>query len=387
MHAKNTSKMETKKLFVPILAIATVMFLVATVCAAADITDNMEVKVDDELASNGDLSVIAGEQIKVKVSFNALADASDVTVKVVIEGDKADSTEISEAFDVEEGLRYSKSLTIEVPYELKDDVSDGASLVVTIKKGSDYKTEAEFDLRVQRPSYNAEILSIVTPNTIDAGETIPVDVVLKNIGYNDLDDLYVNANLIALDGVERTIYMGDLVSLEDDDDDDDTTTTSGRVNLQVPFDASAGVYTLEIEVWNDDLEVSKAKQIIIENDFPESVFRAGSDLLIVNPTDKLQVYRVVTPVSESFVTVPAGASKAVEVNPDSEDYIVNVFNMNGEVVSSFTFSAVEEDSSVTSPVVVLTVILAIIFLVLLIVLVVLIGKKPERTEDFGESYY
>jgi hypothetical protein len=87
------------------------------------------------------------------------------------------------------------------------------------------------------------------------------------------------------------------------------------------------------------------------------------------------------------VTIAAGSSKAVEVTPDSEDYIVSVVDMNGKVIGSFAFKAVEDKASVASPVVVLTVILAIIFLVLLIVLIVLIGKKPERTEDFGESYY
>ncbi len=60
--------------------------------------------------------------------------------------------------------------------------------------------------------------------------------------------------------------------------------------------------------------------------------------------------------------------------------------MAGELVNTFTFSAVE-DASVTSPIVVLTIILAIVFLVLLVVLIVLIGKKPEKVEEFGESYY
>jgi len=368
------------------MAIALAMSLVACVSAASDITGNLEVKVNDELASNNDLSVIAGEDVTVRVAFNSLVDASDVSVKVEIEGNKADASVTSSPFDVEEGLRYSKTLTLKVPYELKDEVSDDVSLIVTVKKGSTYKTSAEFSLRVQRPSYNAEILSIVTPNTIEAGDVVPVDVVLKNIGYNDLDDLYASAKLVALDGVERTIYLGDLVSLEDEDDDDDTTTTSGRISLQIPYDAQPGVYTLKVEVSNQDLEVSKSRQIIIENDFPEEVFKAGSDLLIVNPTDKLKVYKVVTPSSESFVTLAAGSSKAIEVNPDSENYTVSVVDMNGKVVGSFTFNAVE-DTSVASPIVVLTVILAIIFLVLLIVLIVLIGKKPERTEDFGESYY
>jgi hypothetical protein len=385
MHA-NKQKMNAKKLMVSFMAIATVMFLVATVSAATELTDNLEIKVNDDWADNNDLSVIAGETLVVKAMFNSLVDASDVTVKVEIEGNKVDSSEISNPFDVEAGLRYSKTLRIEVPYELKDEVSDDASLIVTVKKGSSYKTVSEFTLRVQRPSYNADIMSIVTPNTVEAGEAFPVDIVLKNIGYNNLDDVYVSAKLSALNGVERTVYFGDLVSLESEDDDDEETTVSGRITLQMPFDAEAGIYVLDIEVSNDDFEAEKSKQIIVENDFPKTVVKAGNDLLIVNPTSKLKVYKVVFPDSEQFVTVGEGSSKTVQVMPNSEEYTVSVLDMNGELIDSFTFNAVE-DTSVTSPVVILTIILAIVFLVLLVVLIVLIGKKPERTEEFGESYY
>ena len=385
MHAKK-QKMNAKKLMVSFMAIATVMFLVATVSAATDLTDNLEIKVNDDWADNNDLSVLAGETLIVKSTFNSLVDASDVTVKVEIEGNKVDSSEISDPFDVETGLRYSKTLRIEVPYELKDEVSDDLSLIVTVKKGSTYKTVSEFTLRVQRPSYNADIMSIVTANTVEAGEDFPVDIVLKNIGYNDLDDVYVSAELSALNGVERTVYFGDLVSLESDDDDDEDTTANGRIALHMPFDAEPGIYVLDVKVSNDDFEAEKSKQIIVENDFPSAVVKAGNDLLIVNPTDKLKIYKVVCPDSEQFVTLGAGSSKTVAVNPDSEEYTVNVLEMNGELVDSFTFNAVE-DTSVTSPVVILTIILAIVFLVLLVVLIVLIGKKPERTEEFGESYY
>ncbi len=378
--------METKKLWIPILTVALVMALVACVSAAAPMTDNLEVRVNDELAGNNDLSVVAGETVSVKVIFNSLVDTSDVTVEAEIEGNKADVSAITSSFDVEEGYRYSKTLTLKVPYELRDELSDDVSLAVSVKQGNTYKTEQEYTLRAQRPSYNAEILSIVTPNTVDAGANVPVDVVLKNVGYNELDDLYVNAKLTALNGVSRTIYLGDLIALEDDDDDDETTTTSGRINLNIPYDAAPGIYTLEVEVSNDDLGISKVKQIVVENDFPEKIFKAGNDLLIVNPTEELKVYKVVTPESESFITVPKGTSKAIGISPSSDEYTVSVLDMSGEAVDSFTFNA-EEDNSVASPVVVLTIILAVIFLVLLIVLIVLIGRKPEKTEDFGESYY
>jgi hypothetical protein len=387
MHAKY-HKMNAKKLMVSFLAVALVLTLVATVSAATDIADSVTVEVDGEDAYFDDLSVVAGETVEVRVAFNALADASDVTVKAEIEGNKVDVSDVTSSFDIENGMRYVKKLSLEVPYELKDDLSDDILLTVTIKEDGSSKTVLEYALRVQRPSYNANVMSIVTPNSVEAGENFPVDVVLKNVGYNDLDDLYVSAKITALDGVERTVYFGDLVALEDDEDDDDdeSETTNGRIFLEMPFDVEAGVYVLKIEVFNDDLEVSKMKQIVVENEFPSKVMKAGNDLLIVNPTEKLKVYKVVFPDTESFVTVSAGSSKTVEVTPTSEDYTVNVLTMNGELVDSFTFQAVEK-ASVTSPIVVLTVILAIIFLVLLVVLIVLIGKKPEKAEEFGESYY
>jgi len=384
MHAK-TMKMDAKKLMVSILAIVFVMSLVVSVSAAEEIATNLNIKVNDDLASD-DISVVAGEDITIKVMFNALVDASDVTVKAEIEGNKVDSSTLSDPFDIENGLRYSRSLDVNVPYELKDEVSDDVTLTITVKQGSNFKTVDEYTVRVQRPSYNADVMSIVTANTIEAGETFPVDVVLKNVGYNDLEDVYMTVELSALNGVERTVYFGDLVAIEDTDDEDDSTTVSGRINLQMPYNVEPGIYVLDVEASNDDFDVKASKQIIVENSFPNTVIKAGNDLLIVNPTDKLVVYRVVFPDSEQFVTIDSGSSKTVQVIPDSDDYTVNVVDMDGELVNTFTFSAVE-DASVTSPIVVLTIILAIVFLVLLVVLIVLIGKKPEKVEEFGESYY
>ncbi|GAF76953.1 unnamed protein product, partial [marine sediment metagenome] len=273
----------------------------------------------------------------------------------------------------------------------------------------------EFDLIIQRPSYNIAIKSVTVPQSIDAGETFPIDIVLKNVGYNDLDDLYVTAIIPAL-GVEKTGYFGDLVALECEGrhcDDDETDTVSRRIYLEVPYGVEAGVYTLEVEVKNDDMISSVAKQITISNDFSETIivenFRqtvaVGEDaeysLLIVNPTNKLKVYRITAEstgsvtarVSGSVVVVPAGSSEVVKViaNADSEgeyEFIVDVFS-GEEFVKSITLSmnVTGSKSLSASPIVVLTVVLAIIFIVLLVVLIVLIGKKPEKSEEFGESYY
>ncbi len=407
---KYKMEMKSKNLFGFFLIIASVLFLTGSI-SAGEITTDIDVEinginVEDILYDNP--SIVAGETITVKVYFTADENDTDVRVEVEVEGDKVRVDSVSEVFDVEEGQRYRKVLTLQVPYELKDEVSDDVSLNVEID-GKDHKTIESYPLRVQRPAYNVEIMSISTSQSVEAGELMPVDVVLKNVGYNYLDDLYLDVGIPALD-LKKTIYVGDLVAeIEEDNDDEDTLRV--RVYLRIPYDAVSGIYALEVEVRNSDLTLTAVKQIAVNNDFSNNVvvteyrktFSAGEDgvynLLIVNPTNKVKVYRVVPEstgslsvrVSESVVAVPAGSSKTVKIfaNADSRgeyQFDVNVFS-GEDLAGSVRLNANVEGVAAESAIVILTVVLAIIFIVLLVVLVVLLRKKPEKTEEFGESYY
>lgn len=422
------TKMNAKSVLVSFLIVVSVLFLVATVSAYASNSDFSinEVEVDGLEVDGNSVSVVAGETIRVRVEFTSYVNDSDVRVKVEIEGDKRDVEARSDLFDVEDGKDYKRVLVLEIPYDLKDELSDNIELNVEID-GKDSSIDDNFELRVQRPSFSADIKSVSVSQTVDAGETFPVDIVLKNVGYNDLDDVFVTAAIPAL-GIERTAYFGDLVALECDDDsdavdnygvaidrkcnEDDEDTVSGRLFLEVPFGTEAGLYALEVSVENDDTTSSAVRQIAVENDFSAGNVisstlskrvavneDANYDILIVNPTNKLKVYRVVvdsssdlsTGASQSVVAVPAGSSKTVTVtaNAGTEgEYNFNVNVLSNEaLVSSVALSLNTEGRSVTSPIVVLTVILVIVFLVLLVVLIVLLGKKPEKSEEFGESYY
>lgn len=403
--------MNKKNLLVSFVTVAIALFLVASV-SAGEIATITEVTVDGMNATGNDVSVVAGETISIKVYFTALKNDTDVTVEAEIEGEKVDVDTMTSSFDVEAGSKYKKTLTLKVPYELKDELSSDLTLNIEID-GREHKTKlSDIVLKVQRPSYNADIKSVSAPQTVEAGETFPVDIVVKNIGYNDLDDLYVVVGISAL-GIEKSAYFGDLVADEwnYDCDCDETDTWSGRLYLETPYDVSEGIYALEVKVTNDDLTSSEVKQIVIKNDFSENVIvtsarktvavgeNAEYGLLIVNPTNKLKVYRIVTESSGSFssnagesvVAVPAGSSKSVKItaNANTEgEYNFNVNVFSGEkLVSTVSLSLNAQGSAVTSPIVILTIVLAIIFLVLLVVLIVLITKKPEKTEELGESYY
>lgn len=426
--------MNTKKILVSLCTIAIVLFLVATasaeVCTSCQSTTDVDCECcgtlittpgDAPLAGcvtieidgmniNNNPSVIAGEDVTVKVTFTSSVTTTGVRIKAELEGDK-DSVEVmTGSFDVEAGHTYTKSLKLEVPFELKDVTSDDLELSVRIWN-SDYESEYEnMALRTQRPSYNPVVKSISVAQSVDAGETFPVDILVKNMGYNDLEDLYVTVGIPTL-GVQKTAYFGDLVTKESCTEDcEEEDTVSGRIYLEIPYGVEAGIYNLEVLVENDDVESTFVRQIAIENNLPENVIvtsdkktvavgqEAEYTLLLVNPTDSLLVYTIVaesngevsSSVDSAVVAVPAGSSKTVTVTAMAKsegeyNFDVNVFS-NEKLVEKVTLNLNAEGRAV-NPIVVLTVVLAIIFLVLLVVLIVLLGRKPQKTEEFGESYY
>jgi len=406
--------MNTKNLLVSLLAIVSVLFL-ATM-ASAITTDAYQIGVAIDNAPISETSIIAGDTIQIQIWMKPLFDVGfdrDVTVEVELDTGKQEVRAISEPMVIEAGQGWKKvTLNIKVPYELKDDLSHNATLTVEID-GKEYSYIESFIINVKRAAYNIDVKSVTVAQSVEAGEIFPVDVVLKNTGYLDLEDVYVTARIPALN-VEQTVYFGDMVSLEcsgsscDDDDEDDS--ASGRLMLKIPYNAEAGVYTLEIEVSNDDSASTVVKQIVVKNEFSKNVIvssyaksiavgeNAEYELLIVNPTDKVKVYRLVlsedsglTTAGESIVAVSAGSSKAVKVTASADtegeyNFDVNIFS-GEDLVETVTLSLEAEGKAIADLTVVLTIILAIIFIVLLVVLIVLIGKKPAKTEEFGESYY
>jgi preprotein translocase subunit SecG len=405
------TKMNAKNVMVSMIAILSVLFLAVSISSIEYGTDyNVEVEVNDFDVNDGSnaVQVIAGETIKVEVVLTALNGDRDVTVEVELDTGKEEVKAISESFRISAGSSKRVVLSLRVPYELKDELNDTAILTVEID-GKETADTFTYELFVERTDYSAEVKSVIVSQSVDAGELFPVDIVLKNVGYLNLDDVYVTAKISAL-GIESTGYFGDLVSMESEDDDDDEDSASGRLMLEIPYNAEAGVYTLEVEVTNDDTTTTVVKQIVVKNDFASNVIvstykrtvATGEDavyeLLIVNPTNKVKVYRLVsidgsdvTTSGDAIIAIPAGSSKAVKITASTDtegefNFDVNIFS-GEELVETVSLTLEAKGSSNASLSVVLTVILAIIFVVLLVVLIVLIGKKPAKAEEFGESYY
>jgi len=376
-------KMDIQKNLGFFVVVLTSILLLSVTVSAADFS-NVDVTIDGVDALDN-AALVAGQTVTVKVYFTSDITTDDLKVKAELEASKIDVDDVTSTFEVETGHRYVKILTLEVPYDLEDEVSDDAVLNLKIWGGDALAFTDTFDVRVQRPSYDVDFMSISAAQTVEAGKQLPVTVVLKNVGYNKLNDVYITVSIPELN-VIKTGYFGDVVSVEDDDNED---LVSGRILLDVPYEAKSGTYALQVDAKSDDFDTSKVTQILVENGLSSNVLVAGNQIIIANPTNELLILRLVpetsgVSLSDNLVIVPSGTSKSVSFSANTENSRVSVYSKDGQLLESVVLPS---GSAGGSAYVVLTVILAIILLVLLAVLIILVTKKPEKKEEFGESYY
>jgi hypothetical protein len=406
--------METKKLLVSLVAILAFVLLFANFCNAGSVAIK-SVKINGVSVNNvnTDLALSAGKTVDVDVEITAenlsVSEAQIVAEITGISGASASS----EIFPIVGGTKtYARTISIKLPHDI--DPTEARSLAVTVESEGEL-ARALYPFTIARPAYALEFLDVSMDNKAKAGETVNVDVVLKNRGYNSAQDAFVRVKIPLL-GVEEKAYFSDIYST-DNTEDDQSDAAEGKVVLKIPSNAKPGIYNVEIEAYNADTSTTSTKKLVVVGASEDSIvaspvtsktFSAGSSaeysLTLVNSGEKVKVYEISieaptglsAEVDESLVAIPAGTSKTVKLKVSSSKVGVYDFTASvqsaGELIKKENFVANVEKSNVTNIVgggdatVLLTVVLAIIFVVLLIVLIVLLTRKPEKKE-FGESYY
>jgi len=404
--------MTSKNLLVFLVsAFVLVALCVSSVSAFGDITS---VKIDEieVLGSSIDLANFAGQTVPVRVVFDATGDAEDVRVKAWISGESS-NIHTSRRIDVISGKTYTETVLLEMPASLKE-LDETRKLNVMIESRQDGTADWEtIDFTVQRESYTMDILSVNMDSEVKAGQALTLDVVLKNRGRQLAEDTFLRVSIPEL-GLETRTYYGDLSPMDESNPDRDDAVEK-RTYLRIPSEVSAGLYTVQIEAFNDDSVVRTEKRVYIvgaEDDtkvvvpVSSKTFAAGAEgtytLTIVNKGSEIRVFDLLvdTPaglnvdVSDAVLVVPAGSSRTVTMDASASEEGLYTFTANiysdSELVDSKTLTASVEGKSAIATggnaTVLLTVILAIVFVVLLVVLIVLLTRKPTSTEE-EESYY
>ncbi|MBI4895504.1 MAG: hypothetical protein HY831_03350 [Candidatus Aenigmarchaeota archaeon] len=419
--------MENKINLVKFVFLIALFTLVLTgIASAAEITvGDMTVKVNGQVLDGGTLSVPTGSSFVIETVFTAVTDESDVRVKAWIEGYKSDIYKETERFDVINGTRYVKWLSLTLPGDI--DATDDYKLIVRVSS-RDKEDQKSYTLTVQRPSYKLEILSMEYVREVEAGDNLAVSVVVKNRGAHDVEDVYVTVAIPEL-GIQKRVYAGDLVPVDNDDEENAVEKT---VVLAVPSNAKSGTYTLEAKVTNEGEEDKVTDTVTVKGTIAESTIEVAASQLtkevtigssqvyrieIVNPTDEVKVITIGTPASleaqgvkvtatPSVVKIQPNSAETVEVSVQASDATtVGEYNLPVKISEGTGSDKVTKEVGITANVVkasgqgilggnkiaVSTVILAIIFVVLLIVLFVSLGKRKEvvTTPGTGEdtTYY
>jgi len=403
-------KAKTMASFVAMFAIVLAILLIPNTSAFVEGGD-LDVYIDGVFYNQDEVAgVFAGETLAVRVVFEGAETEEDVRILARILGTGA--SEYTERFDVLQGSTYRELLYIDLPFDI--DPNETYRLEVTVESNSEEGASQTIVLEVQRESYIVEILSVAGDTEVTAGETLALDVVLKNVGRQDSEDTFVIAEIPAL-GVRSKVFYGDLSPTDEDLDNKPERHDSAerRLFLAIPQNAETGVYDIEITAFNDDFDTTIIQRVVVVGGLMTDVispmnsqrFEVGDvaeySMTIVNSGNTIQIYELIVDVdegldldlSESVVVIPAGSAKTVQIFVEAEeegnyDFSINVHS-EGQIVQSKTFSARVEGTSLAAgnAAIVLTIILAIIFVVLLVVLIVLLTRKPEQKEEFGESYY
>ncbi len=369
-----------------------------------------------------------GEQMSVKVVFKANRNIQDeVKVHAWINGYRENIEDKTGEFDVFKGNLYSKTLFLEIPYDI--DARDQYTLHVKIETKEELSgtDEARIDTDVQRVSNLLEILSVDLYDhnnfykgvcgecsvTFEAGTTLYTDIVVKNRGNHVAEDVYVKLSIPQL-CIERTIYIGDIGSYDGKYEDAEKAT----VSLTLPEDE--GTYELVIEVFNSELETRETRTIVLVSEaereievlpqITEASAKQGGtaefSLFVTNLGESYESFVVEVLGADGWSTVkinPAsfslasGESRIVNVNLDiGEDveagrYPFTVRVKYGNEARQFNFTANVENGSAVDWGLIFMIVGIILAAAIIVLLVFLLVKQRQASEEERpeaiESYY
>lgn len=210
-------------------------------------------------------ALIRGETMPVKIVFTPNEDLGNIRLRIHINSYRTELVDKTVEFDAFDGNQYSKDLAIAIPSDI--DAKDTYTLYVKLESRHELTgvDEAKIDLSVQRVANDLSILSVellTNKDNYHPGNSIYADVVVKNVGNHDSDDVYVKLSIKEL-GISRTVYLGDLTPTDCERcDKEDTQRVS--VVLSLPLDKT-GSYTLEAQAYNSELSETVSKLITVKN--------------------------------------------------------------------------------------------------------------------------
>jgi uncharacterized membrane protein len=255
-------KNKMKKKLVGLLTIFLIGILsISSLVSAAITIDGVE--LDDSSLGDGTnviMGVERGEEFKIKVSATSSTDLSDVQVEAYIRGyDHDDRIEdITDVFDMKQGVTYVKKLTLEFPERMDQ---DRYQLRIRVEGRDGAIAYNDYDLEVDTLRHSISVKDVIfsPEGSVKAGRALLTSVRLRNYGEKDEEGIKVKVSIPDLE-ISAADYIDELES--------DESTTSEEIYLRIPSCTDEGTYDAKIEVTFDDGDerIVKNEQVKVVSD-------------------------------------------------------------------------------------------------------------------------
>jgi hypothetical protein len=235
-----------KKHFKGVFAVLILTFIMSVFVTA---NPTVGIRLNDIPVSTGETVYLErGESVDVEVVFTSDIDLNDARVKAWVGGyEYKDVEDKSETKDIQAGLKYKEVLTFDLPEDM--DASEVYTLNVQIYDKT-HSYEYNYNLKIEEERHKLNILDVIIrpTNKVVAGNAIFGNIRVENIGDKKEEDIKVVFSIPDL-GVTQVTYIDELAAHEIDNEDEEDSMSSDDVYLQIPIDATSGIYNLNVDVY------------------------------------------------------------------------------------------------------------------------------------------
>ena len=231
-----------------VLIIASIAFAAGIASAETIPVELLEIELDNTELHSGIniLDVEKGDKINIDVKIMANMSTDYVQIKASISGyDYPDREKVSDktsVFDVEPNVTYWKSLDLEIPESMDDDMY---KLRIVISDRANDENSYTYDLSISSERHSMQIKdAIFSPEYgVEAGKVFQAKLRIKNTGQKDEESVKVRVNIPDL-GISGSDYIDMIESGE--------TESSEEIWLRVPECAESGFYDAIVSVIYDE---------------------------------------------------------------------------------------------------------------------------------------
>jgi hypothetical protein len=384
--------------------------------------DDKEFKVTDANGLAGTVGpVYAGERISIEVFWEADGgNWSEFDAKITVELD--DEEDETEDFRVSPNWADDAKFVFNLPNDM--DVGNYVLHVELEDENGHKNLYSEIVIEVANENHFVDIYDVNFRNglEVNAGDTFFTSIGVKNLGFEDQEDVAVSITIPELGLFQRSskfdLFSEDYVKNDNSADEDDEWKLYKDLFVTIPSNTASGVYDVVVKVNYDDGDKSEEEvySLVVRQgatqaddvisidkdsqDFAQGsgaiyrvLFPAGSDYNVeVTGVDSFGSV-IVTEVengAQIFVTAredAASGSYPVTVKVMSGTSVVKVFDATANVTKL-------AEGSVTDIKEGLQIGFAILLVILIILGIILAAKKIGKSDDYeeslmdeGETYY